>query len=280
MRNAFLLSSVAALGIAGQAVAQDSAVDAGAISYSYLEANYISADIDGLPGSDPDGFGINGSLSFTPMLHGYIDYNNLDYSGFTVQTWEVGVGLNHSLSSMVDLVGRLGYARAKIESLGSDDGLGVQAGLRGRPSGNFEVEGLVHYVDLDDGGDNTSLKAAARYFFMPAFSVGVGIEYDDDATSTTPASATRSTTKERQATQFHGARLGASHEAPFFELAFMLPVCVTPRALLVAALASRTRHQQNEASIPSPSRGPGTPPPLFAHPSRLWLCAMVTTVRP
>lgn len=181
MRKALLISSVAALGIAGQAVAQDS-TDAGEISYSYIEADYVNADVDGLSGSNPDGFGVNGSLSFTPMLHGYVDYNNLDYSGFTVQTWEVGVGLNHSLSSMVDLVGRLGYVRAKIEDLGSDDGLGLQAGLRARPAANFEVEGLVHYVDSDDGGNNTSLKAAARYFFMPAFSVGAGIEYDDDLT--------------------------------------------------------------------------------------------------
>ena len=175
MRKFLMLGAVAALSVAGQAMAQD------AISYSYLEANYVTADIDGVSGN-PDGFGINGSIGFTPMLHGFVDYTNLDYNGITVQGWEVGLGLNHSLTSMLDLVGRAAYLKADIEGPGSDDGLALQGGVRAHFTNNFEVDGLVHYTDLDDGGDNTSLRVNGRYFFMPQFAVGAGVEYDSDAT--------------------------------------------------------------------------------------------------
>jgi hypothetical protein len=175
MRKSIVLGSIAALGLAGQALAEES------FSYSFLEADYITADIDGLD-DNADGFGISGSIGFTPMFHGFLDYANLDYDGTDVSTWEIGGGINHTLTPIVDLVGRLGYAKFDVDGGGDDDGFALQAGVRTRPATSFELEGLLHYVDLSDTGDNTSLRVNARYFFAPEFAVGAGLEYDSDAT--------------------------------------------------------------------------------------------------
>src|SRR5688572_24318499 len=99
MRKSIVLSSLAALGLAGQAIAADEG-----FSYSFLEADYISADVDGLD-DNADGFGIKGSIGFTPMIHGFVDYTNLDYGNADAEAWELGVGLNHALSPMLDLIG-------------------------------------------------------------------------------------------------------------------------------------------------------------------------------
>jgi hypothetical protein len=179
MYKVFAIAGLASLTLAGPAFADEPTPES-VISYNYLEADYVNADFDGLSGSNPDGLGLKGAIGFTPMLHGYLDYDRVTASGTTIQALELGVGLNYSLTSNVDLIGRLGYARGKVEGFGSDDGLGLQAGIRARPVANFEVDALVHYIDLDDAGDNTSLKLAGRYFFAPQFSFGAGVEIDDD----------------------------------------------------------------------------------------------------
>lgn len=180
MHKALMIAGLASLTLAAQAATAANGSD-GALSYDYLEANYETADFDGLPGSNPDGFGLKGSIGFTPMVHGYVDYDRLTTHGFTIQGVEVGVGLNHSLTSNVDLIGRLGYARSKLEGFGSDDGFGAQAGVRARFAQDFEAEALAHYTDFGgSGGDNTSLKLAGRWFFAPQFALGAGVEIDDD----------------------------------------------------------------------------------------------------
>lgn len=176
MHKSIVLGSIAALSFAGQALAADES-----FSYSYLEANYVSANVDNVS-RNPDGFGVNGSIAFTPMIHGYLEYTNLNFDGITLEGWEVGAGLNHTLNPMIDLIGRVAYVKADVEGPGDDDGFALQAGVRGRPAANFELEGLVHYVDLSDAGSNTSLRVDGRYFFLPQFAVGAGVEYDNDQT--------------------------------------------------------------------------------------------------
>ena len=179
MHKAFAFGALAALAFTGTAFAENG--NGGAMSYDYLEGQYISADYDDLPGSNPDGFGLAGSIGFSPMLHGYVDYDRLSTHGITIQGVELGLGLNYSVSSNVDLIGRVGFARAKVENFGSDNGFGVQAGVRARVVDNVELESLVHYTDFGgSGGDNTSVKLAGRYFFSPQFSAGIGVELDND----------------------------------------------------------------------------------------------------
>jgi hypothetical protein len=179
MRNSIVLGSIAALGLAGQALAQDG------FSYSYVEAAFVNTDIDAeLLGDDidGDGFGLKGSLAFSDLIHGYVDYTTQDFDVVDIDRWEVGIGLNHALNANVDLIGRLGYSKFDAEVI-DDDGFAIQAGVRGRPADRFELEGLVHYVDLSDFGDDTTLIVNGRYFFTDVFSAGLGAEFGDDATT-------------------------------------------------------------------------------------------------
>ena len=58
MHKALMIAGLASLTLAAQAATAANGSSDGAISYDYLEANYETADFDGLPGSDPDGFGL------------------------------------------------------------------------------------------------------------------------------------------------------------------------------------------------------------------------------
>lgn len=189
MRKSIVLASMAALGLGSQAFAEDN------FSYSFLEADYVNTNLDsgGLGGIDDNatGFGLKGSIAFTDMLHGYVDYSKHDFDfdfggglsgSFNLEIWEVGVGLNHAINPKIDLIGRAGYTKWDADVV-DDDGFALQAGVRGRPAPNFEVEGLVHYVDMSDFGNATSGVVNGRYFFMPQFAVGAGVEFSDDATT-------------------------------------------------------------------------------------------------
>jgi hypothetical protein len=179
MRKSIVLGSLAALGLTGQAIAADG------FSYSYLEAAYVSTDLDGdVVGTnvDGDGFALKGSIAFSDMIHGYVDYSRQDFDFVDIDSWEVGVGFNHALSSNLDLIGRAGYAKFDAEVV-DDDGFALQAGVRGRPADGFEIEGLIHYVDLSDSGDGTSAIVNGRYFFTDTFAAGAGVEFGNDATT-------------------------------------------------------------------------------------------------
>ena len=92
------------------------------------------------------------------------------------------------LTPNMDLIGTLRYVDVELDTgFGSadDDGFGLGVGLRGRVTDNIELEAGINYVDLDDGGDDTSLAAGGRYYFTPAFAVGAGFEVGDDVTSWT-----------------------------------------------------------------------------------------------
>ena len=64
-----------------------------------------------------------------------------------------------------------------------DDGFLLGFGLRGRVAQQFELEGAVNYTDYSDSGDDTSLGAAARWFFTDQFSAFAEGEFGDDVTS-------------------------------------------------------------------------------------------------
>jgi hypothetical protein len=179
MHKRIVLGSIAALGLTGQALAQEG------FSYSYVEAAWVQTDFDDelFDGEiDGDGFGLSGSVAFNDMIHGYVDYRTQDFDVVDIDSWEVGVGLSHSLSSNLDLIGRLGYTKFDAEVF-DDDGFALQAGVRGRPADRIELEGLLHYVSLDEVGDGTAAVVNGRYFFNEAFSAGAGAEFDDDETT-------------------------------------------------------------------------------------------------
>lgn len=168
MRKSILLGTIAALGLAGPVLANDD------LSYTYVEGGYFNADDVNL-----DGFELKGSYGFTDLLHGFAGYSDGEFDGGgDFKVYEVGLGLNYSLSSIVDAIGTVSYLNADYTG-GDDDGYKVGARLRGKLGGGFELEGGVNYVDLNDAGDDTSFDIGGRYFFTPAFAVGANVEFDD-----------------------------------------------------------------------------------------------------
>jgi len=156
-------------------------VHADGFSYRYAQIDYLDAEFDD-PDVEGDGFGLSGALAISDLVHAYVQYQDLGFDrGIDATLIEVGAGLNYSLLPNLDLVGRLGYIDVEVGNA-DDSGLALRGTLRGRVASSIELEGGVHYVDLDDSGDDTSLVAEARWFFTPQLALGLGVDTGDDLT--------------------------------------------------------------------------------------------------
>src|SRR5688572_10065749 len=118
MRNAMILASMAtAFGLSTQALAKDD------ISYSYLEAGYISSESGGVDG---DGLNVFGSYGFAPNAHLFGSLSDQDFdNGVDVQFIQLGAGLDWTLGDKVDLFTRLSYVDVDVDvggGSGEDDG--------------------------------------------------------------------------------------------------------------------------------------------------------------
>lgn len=181
MRKDFILGSIAALSIAGTAMAQDG------FDYSYVEIGYVKSEIDDLD-IDGDGLGLRASYEFTENFHAFAAYSDQDFD-FDVgaKTWEVGAGLAWPVNPNLDIVGTVSYVKGEIDVpfVGDfeDDGFALGAGLRGRVIEKLELTGGLKYVNLDESGSDTTVAAGARYFFTNMFAAGVDVDFDDDGTT-------------------------------------------------------------------------------------------------
>ncbi len=173
---------VAAATLSAPALAEDG------FSYNYLEAAYIDTQIDdGDLDVDGDGIGVAGSVELGESFFLEASYGRQEFDfDVDLDQWTVGLGAHAPLSDAIDLVGRVGYVDAEIDTdFGSidDDGYLAGIGLRGRVADNFELEGGVNYVDLGDGGDATTFEFGGRLYLSPNFAIGAGVELDDDVTT-------------------------------------------------------------------------------------------------
>ncbi len=153
------------------------------MSYSYIDLNYTDANLDGGPSGD--GFNLRGSVSFAENFFAFADYSTLDFpAGIDVDLYSLGLGGRLNISEKLDLVGRVGYAKAEADAGGGlsadDSGYLVSAGLRGQVVEDFELEGHAIYTDFGNGADDTALALGARYFFTPQFAVGAEYQVSDD----------------------------------------------------------------------------------------------------
>ena len=157
---------------------------AGDFSYSYVEAVIGQTEFDvGDEDVEGDVYGISGSIAVAPNWHVFADFSQADLD-FDVELTQirVGGGYNQSISESMDLISRLAYVTADVETpIGDadDDGYSLGFGLRAKVMENLEVEGLIDYVDVGD--DDTMLRVDGRYFFAPNFSVGAMLQIGDDA---------------------------------------------------------------------------------------------------
>ena len=154
-------------------------------NYTYVELGYAETEFDLAGGGelDGDGFTLSGSIELTDEWHAYAAYGNADLDfGIDLDTWMIGAGYRYPLRDDTDIYGRLLFVNLEADVPGpdpDDDGLGLQARLRHRVNDDFEVEGGIQYLEIDDS--DTSLQAEGRYYFQDNFSVGVGLTFGGDS---------------------------------------------------------------------------------------------------
>ena len=176
-------------GLAALAAALPLASHADVMDYSYAELGYIDAELDTDVGDvdvDGDGFALRGSLEVNPNFFVFAGYQDLDFD-FNVDAslLEVGAGGHWPLTDKIDIVGKLGIAKAEID-VGpfdaDDDGFLLGARVRGVVAPKFELEGGFDYRDLDDAGDDTTIVFEGRYFFIENIAGGLSVSIGDDNT--------------------------------------------------------------------------------------------------
>lgn len=174
MKPILFLAGLAALPLAANAADFD---------YTYLEGNYVTGDAG--PGNvDGDGFGVRGSYAFNGKANLVADYTTQDFgSGVDASTFDIGAGAHWAIKADLDFVGEATWVNVKTSTpfgSGSDDGLGLAGGLRYRATDKLELQGMVHYVDVQNS--NTSLDLAGRYYLSKAFSIVGGLLLDNGDT--------------------------------------------------------------------------------------------------
>lgn len=174
MRKQIALGVVLTAGIAGSAMAEG-------FSYSNVEASYSSYNLKGTS-LDADGFGLAGSYGIGENFSVFAGYDDLDVDGAeggSFKRMNLGVGFHWSLATNLDLTSGLSYE--SFDAGPNATGLGLAVGLRGRIGEQLEVTGGVKYYDLNKGMDSqTTFGVGARWYFTPAFAVGVDYSDEDD----------------------------------------------------------------------------------------------------
>jgi long-subunit fatty acid transport protein len=170
-------------------IAFSASVSAEDFDYNYFSLGYGIIDFDNV-NADGDGFNLGGSYAINESFHVFADYssanldNNIDATGFGA-----GIGWHTSLSDVVDLVAGLSYEYVEIDVPGignpDDNGLGLGVGLRFAASDVLELNAGIEYVDLSDSGSDTGFGVGGLYDVTDAFSIGLGGNWSDDASSYT-----------------------------------------------------------------------------------------------
>lgn len=186
MKKRFIvLSAIAALGLAGQALAEG-------MSYSYVEGDYLSSRLKGYGDHiSGDGFRVEGSAGFAAHWLGFVNIGQTKYSdsgtSLKFTPTQIGVGFHAGISDSVDFVGKASYDRVKvgITGLGSatESGWGLSAGLRGMVGEKVELSTDLSYRDVGDIKSIVGFSIGGRYYFTPAFAVGLDLssdKYDKD----------------------------------------------------------------------------------------------------
>jgi hypothetical protein len=159
------------------------------LSYDYVNLDLGSGDVDDI---DLDFYKVGASFSITESLFVSGSYNDaateddvdvgIGSGKIELSNYELGIGFHGSLNPTADFVVSASYINAEGEIFGfseHDDGLGVGAGLRFKPTGRVELNVFGEYVDVGDDGE-AGYSVSAYYFLVPTFSVGLVYEGADD----------------------------------------------------------------------------------------------------
>ncbi len=187
-----------ALCTAALAVAPLSAF-AGGLSYNYVQAGYVSADIDD-PNVDADGFDLRVSGLVSDVVYVHAGYGSLETDRFSIlgttgsletDTITLGLGFRAPLAPTTDFIAEVAYVNADASGKGGfsgadedDSGYSLSGGVRHLFTPQFEGGASVNYVDVFDE-DETALALSALFHLTPQFSLGAGYSVGSDADSWT-----------------------------------------------------------------------------------------------
>ncbi len=160
---------------------------AGNFNYTWAQFAYSDVTVDNTGGDfDGDAWTLSGAVELTDAIFVFGGYEYGDYDfNLETDTYQIGLGLDFPVGRKADLVFGLGYVdvSADLPGFGSidDDGFTALGGVRAEVAPSFQVEAGLEYVDLSDGGDDTGFYAGGRYYFTPAWAVGLGYSSGDDS---------------------------------------------------------------------------------------------------
>lgn len=169
------------------ALAMPAIGQAAPLSYSYVEAAYLDTEIDNGP-LDLDGSGLQlrGSLPINQNFFVFAGYSDIGFDHSVDATaLHVGLGGHLPIQHNIDLVGRVAVVKADLKGRhfgvrADDDGFLLGAHVRAAIAPRWEVEGGLEYVNLDDGGSDTSVLLEGRYFFLDNLAGGLLLDLNDD----------------------------------------------------------------------------------------------------
>jgi hypothetical protein len=164
------------------------------VRWDNASLSYQSVDLDG---DKLTGFGISGTKLvgdnvFIAGSYGSVS-DDVDVFGSKVDmdlnTLSIGLGYRHAISSTTDFFGIVSYQDMEVEASfqgnsedASENGYGLQAGLRSLVTAQLELSGSLSYVDIADESE-TGFNVSAMYHFTDQFSAGVGYGKSDDVDS-------------------------------------------------------------------------------------------------
>jgi hypothetical protein len=159
-------------------------------SYTYMEAGYAHVELDDFD-ANGEALALEGSVALTDMFHlvgGYQD-GTIEADGnvdVDVSTMEVGAGMHFPINPTIDFVTQATWVSTEVDVDGfggvDDDGYGLGMGLRAMLSPKFELDGSVHYVDINDS-DDTSFGAKAIYHFTDMFAMTGSVVSGEETTT-------------------------------------------------------------------------------------------------
>ena len=155
------------------------------VRWDSASLSYQSVDLDG---DKLTGFGVSGTKLVSDNVFIAGSYasvsDDIDVFGSKVDvdfnTLSIGLGYRHAISTTTDFFGIVSYQDMEVEASfqgnsedDSENGYGLQAGLRSLVTAQLELSGSLSYVDIADESE-TGFNVSAMYHFTDQFSAGVG----------------------------------------------------------------------------------------------------------
>jgi hypothetical protein len=176
-----LLASIAFVSVALSS-AHAATPRAANLSYTNVDVGIVSTELNN-SSLDGDGLLLRGSVAVHQNAFVFAHLADIGYDrdidGFM---WGIGGGGHLPITSAMDLVGKIGYVRQKVDFGNVDNtesGYEVEGTVRGFVVDKLEVEAGVRHVHFQDSGNDTNLIGEGRYFFTDRIAGGVLLQLGD-----------------------------------------------------------------------------------------------------